>query len=175
MASFSALWLRGRWLRGQQRWQQYSAREQRLLLLAGAALSLGAVYWGIWQPLQQAIQRQELRLQHHRQLLQQLHVSADSIRQWQQQQSRAGVPSQAQGSLAEQVSRSAASYSITVTRLQPQDRQIQIGLADLPFNQLLSWLLSLRLQYGIEVAALDLSLGAQGGVVRVDRLQLALP
>ncbi|MGL4626932.1 MAG: type II secretion system protein GspM [Plesiomonas shigelloides] len=52
---------------------------------------------------------------------------------------------------------------------------MQLWVADLPFNQLLSWLLRLRLQYGIEVAALDLSLAGQGGVVRVDRLQLALP
>ncbi|MGL4681266.1 MAG: type II secretion system protein GspM, partial [Plesiomonas shigelloides] len=58
---------------------------------------------------------------------------------------------------------------------QAQDRQVQLWVADLPFNQLLSWLLRLRLQYGIEVAALDLSLAGQGGVVRVDRLQLALP
>ncbi|MGL5762309.1 MAG: type II secretion system protein GspM, partial [Plesiomonas shigelloides] len=67
------------------------------------------------------------------------------------------------------------SYSISVTRMQAQDRQVQLWVADLPFNQLLSWLLRLRLQYGIEVAALDLSLAGQGGVVRVDRLQLALP
>lgn len=161
------------WSQAWLRWQQYSAREQRLLMLAAVAVVIGGLYWGIWQPLQQAISRQETRLQQHQQLLRQLQVSEDAIRLWQQQQTTPHTA--AEGSLTEQVSRSAASYSITVTRMQAQDRQLQLWLADLPFNQLLSWLLRLRLQYGIEVAALDLSLGGQGGVVRVDRLQLALP
>lgn len=165
---------RSRWSQAQQRWQQYSAREQRLLMLAAVSLLVGGLYWGIWQPLQQAISRQETRLQQHQLLLRQLQVSEAAIRQWQQQQAAPQMPV-AGGSLTEQVSRSAASNSISVTRMQTQDRQVQLWVADLPFNQLLSWLLRLRLQYGIEVAALDLSLAGQGGVVRVDRLQLALP
>ncbi|MGL4984856.1 MAG: type II secretion system protein GspM, partial [Plesiomonas sp.] len=110
----------------------------------------------------------------NQQLLTQIQTSADSIRSWQQQQGKTTTVGSSQ-SLSQQVSLSASQNGLKVIRMQPQERSLQLWIEDLPFNQLLSWLLKLRLEQGIEVVYLDVLPTEQSGMVKVERLQLEQP
>ncbi|MGL5007303.1 MAG: type II secretion system protein GspM [Plesiomonas sp.] len=156
-------------------WKQLSLREKRLLQVGGGCLLLGMFFWGIWQPLNQHIAQQALRLRQNQQLLTQIHASTESIRRWQQQQSKTTTADNSNQSLSQQVSFSASQNGLKVIRMQPQDRSLQLWIEDLPFNQLLSWLLKLRIEYGVDVVYLDLLPTEQPGMVKVERLQLEQP
>ncbi|MGL5991288.1 MAG: type II secretion system protein M [Plesiomonas sp.] len=156
-------------------WKQLSLREKRLLQAGGLCLLLGVFFWGIWQPLNHNIAQQALRLRQNQQLLTQIQTSADSIRSWQQQQGKTTTAGSSSQSLSQQVSLSASQNGLKVIRMQPQERSLQLWIEDLPFNQLLSWLLKLRLEQGIEVVYLDVLPTEQSGMVKVERLQLEQP
>lgn len=145
-------------------WYGLAAREQKLLLLAVPLLLIGAFYWGLWQPLHQAQQRNERALlQFERQLL--AFQQARPLLQ----QTTAG-PERTGGSLAQIVSNSARSFNIRVSRMQPQNEQLQLVLEDLAFDQLLPWLHQLQYQNGVRLVNLDVAVTDRPGVVRVRRM-----
>ncbi|MGL5757623.1 type II secretion system protein M [Plesiomonas sp.] len=156
-------------------WKQLSLREKRLLQAGGLCLLLGIFFWGIWQPLNNHIAQQAQRLRQNQQLLMQIQTSADSIRGWQQRQGKTITVDSSNQSLSQQVSLSANQHGLKVIRMQPQEKTLQLWIDDLPFNQLLSWLLKLRLEQGIDVVYLDILPAAQTGMVKVERLQLEQP
>lgn len=145
-------------------WYGLAAREQRLLLLAGPLLLLGVFYWGLWQPLHQAKQHNEIALQ---QLERQRVSFLQAIPTLQQ---AAAGPERSGGSLAQIVSNSARSFNIRVSRMQPQNEQLQLVLEDLAFEQLLPWLHQLQYQNGVRLVNLDVAVTDRPGVVRVRRM-----
>lgn len=145
-------------------WYGLAAREQRLLLLAGPLLLLGIFYWGLWQPLHQAKQRNEIALQQ----LERQRVTFLQAKPLLQQ--AAAGPERSGGSLAQIVTNSARSFNIRVSRMQPQNEQLQLVLEDLAFEQLLPWLHQLQYQNGVRLVNLDVAVTDRPGVVRVRRM-----
>lgn len=145
-------------------WYGLAAREQKLLLLAGPLLLLGMFYWGLWQPLHQAKQR-------NAHLLQQLQHQLIALQQARPILSQAATaPERTGGSLAQIVSNSARSFNIRVSRMQPQNEQLQLVLEDLAFEQLLPWLHQLQYQNGVRLVNLDVAATDRPGIVRVRRM-----
>jgi general secretion pathway protein M len=140
-------------------WQSLQKREQQLVLIAGVTLIIAAFYWLLWAPLHQAYQSQQQQLQQVNLLLQQIsafpQVSAET---------------KMQGSLTDVISSSARSHNIQVSRMQPQNEQMQVMLNDLSFDQLLKWLHELQYQHKISIVQLDLAQADAPGMVRVRRL-----
>jgi len=145
-------------------WFSLATREQRLLLVAMPLLLLGIFYWGLWQPLHQAKARNAVALQ---QLESQLHSFQQALPVLQQ---AATGPERVGGSLAQIVSNSARSFNIRVSRMQPQNEQLQLVLEDLAFEQLLSWLHQLQNKNGVRLINLDVAVTEQPGIVRVRRM-----
>ena len=77
------------------------------------------------------------------------------------------------GSLSGIVNKSANSYELTITRMQPQGDNLQVWIDNVPFTKLLFWLEHLANNEGLQVQGIDLMPADRTGEVKVRRLQLA--
>lgn len=144
-------------------WQGLAQREQQLLLLCVPVLLLGAFYWLLWQPLHQAQARNAVAIQQVQQQLQALQKAAPLLQ-------GAAVTARSGGSLSQIISTSARSFNIRVSRMQPQNEQLQLVLEDVAFEQLLPWLHQLYYQNGVRLVQVDVAATDKAGIVRVRRM-----
>lgn len=144
-------------------WQGLAQREQQLLLLCVPVLLLGAFYWLLWQPLHQAQARNAVAIQQVQQQLQALQQAAPLLQ-------GAAVTARSGGSLSQIISTSARSFNIRVSRMQPQNEQLQLVLEDVAFEQLLPWLHQLYYQNGVRLVQVDVAATDKAGIVRVRRM-----
>ncbi|MGL5238374.1 MAG: type II secretion system protein GspM [Plesiomonas shigelloides] len=144
-------------------WQARSGREKRLVILASVVLLVGGYYWGIWQPLLQALAHERSQLQQQQTLLTRMQAAQQQILAYRNVQPKAGP----QGSLAQLISESAQQHQIVVTRIVNKDDSIQLSINPLSFNSLLAWLNTLHDEFGIQVRYLDVSADSELGVVRI--------
>ncbi|CAM3932369.1 type II secretion system protein GspM [Rheinheimera salexigens] len=145
-------------------WFGLQVREQRIVSLAGVVIAIALFYWLLWQPLHQAkIQRQQTVTAAQLQL-QRLQQAIPSLLAAGSASVRTG------GSLAQIISNSARTQSITVSRMQPQNEQLALVLDDLSFERLLPWLYELQYQHGVHLVSLDLAQADKPGIVRVRRI-----
>lgn len=140
-------------------WQSLQKREQQLVLGAGVTLALAAFYWLLWAPLHLNYQSQQVQLQQVSQQL--LQVSNFPV---------VSTQTKVQGSLTDIISSSARTHKIQVSRMQPQNEQMQVMLNDISFDQLLTWLHALQYQHNVSIVQLDLAVADAPGMVRVRRL-----
>ncbi|MDR7121701.1 type II secretion system protein M [Rheinheimera soli] len=143
----------------QRWWQSLQKREQQLVLGAGVTLALAAFYWLLWAPLHLNYQSQQVQLQQVSQQL--LQVSNFPV---------VSTQTKVQGSLTDIISSSARTHKIQVSRMQPQNDQMQVMLNDISFDQLLTWLHALQYQHNVSIVQLDLAVADAPGMVRVRRL-----
>lgn len=140
-------------------WQSLQKREQQLVLGAGVTLALATFYWLLWAPLHLNYQSQQVQLQQVSQQL--LQVSTFPV---------VSTQTKVQGSLTDIISSSARAHKIQVSRMQPQNEQMQVMLNDISFDQLLTWLHALQYQHNVSIVQLDLAVADAPGMVRVRRL-----
>ena len=145
-------------------WASLASREQRLVKVCVPILIVGGCYWLFWQPLQQAQLRNQKAIQQVQQQQAALQQAKPLLLQANADVQRTG------GSLAQIVSNSARSLNIRVSRMQPQNEQLQLVLEDLAFEQLLLWLHQLHYQNGVRLVQIDLAATDTSGVVRVRRM-----
>lgn len=145
-------------------WFSLAPREQKLLFIVLPLLCLGLFYWGLWQPLHLAKQRNTVALAQFQQQLVQLQQARPLLLQ-----AAAGV-TRTGGSLAQIVTNSARSFKINVSRMQPQNEQLQLVLEDIAFDELLPWLHQLQYQNGVRLVNLDVAVTDKPGIVRVRRM-----
>ncbi|WBA17805.1 type II secretion system protein M [Salinivibrio kushneri] len=157
----------------QAQWQSISVREQRLLLVAGGVLLLSVLYWGIVVPIQTQADQARTAVSSERKIYHELQQKRNHIMQLRSQSghSRQVVASRNQP-LNQVIAASAGEFNLTITRLQPGEDSVQLGLEPLPFNQLLRWLEQLAQRHGIQVVRLSTEATDTAGVVKVNRLQL---
>jgi general secretion pathway protein M len=140
-------------------WQSLQKREQQLVQSAAVTIAVAAFYWLLWAPLHQSYQTQQQQLrQVSQQLLQVRSFPAVSAQ------------TKVQGSLTDIISSSARSHKVQVSRMQPQNDQMQVMLNDISFDQLLTWLHELQYQHKVSIVQLDLAAADAPGMVRVRRL-----
>lgn len=148
-------------------WQQLNIREQRLVVVMSALISIFILYSLIWQPMNESIETSKLKIERQQKLLTWVQESAQRY----QQAKRNGGRSSGE-SLSSIVNRTSRLEKISITRMQPQGDDLQVWIDEISFNQLLSWLEKLASRDGLQVKNIDLSKADQQGVVRVRRLQL---
>ena len=119
-------------------WQGLQQREQRLVAAATVVLVIGGVYWLLWQPLHQANERQQQKVQVAQRQLTELQQAVPQLK------ASGGAKAHTSGSLSQIISNSARSAGVSVSRMQPQNDQLTLVLDDLSFEQLLGWLHSLQ-------------------------------
>ena len=144
-------------------WASLQAREQRLVGWGAVVLVIGGFYWLIWQPLHQSLGNQQAQAK----------AAAEQL-VWLQTQlpllSAQNNAMRSSASLNEVVSQTAQSFQIQVSRMQPNNEQLQLTLEDVSFDKLLRWLHELQYQQGIRLVQLDLATADQPGMVRVRRM-----
>lgn len=148
-------------------WQQLNIREQRLVIVMSALISVFILYSVIWQPMNESIAKSKAKIDRQQALLTWVQENTQRY----QQAKRNGGGSSGE-SLSSIVNRTSRIEKITITRMQPQGDDLQVWIDEISFNQLLSWLERLSVRDGLQVKSIDLSKAEQQGVVRVRRLQL---
>ena len=144
-------------------WNGLQRREQQLLSALGVVGGIGLFYVLIWQPLHQARDSQALAAKTAAEQLVWLKGKMPQL---------AAAPAGAGGSLSDKVSQSSQQFQIKVSRMQPKDEQLDLMLADVPFEQLLRWLQQLQGEHGVRLVQLEVTDTEDPGVVRVRRLVL---
>ncbi|MDP2716863.1 type II secretion system protein M [Rheinheimera sp.] len=145
-------------------WTGLQQREQQLVAGAAVVVVIGLFYWLLWQPLHQAKQTQQQKLQTAQHQLSQLQQLIPQLK------AAGAAPARTGGSLAQIISNSARSGGIKVSRMQPQNEQLTLVLEDVSFEQLLSWLHALQYQHGVTLVNVDLATADKPGIVRVRRM-----
>jgi len=144
-------------------WASLQPREQRLVSIAVVVLGVGAFYWLLWQPLHQSRVTQQRAADNARAQLVWLQTQLPKL----SQQSSAVRTS---ASLNEVVAQTSRNFQVQVSRMQPQNEQLQLSLDDLAFEKLLRWLHELQFQHGIRLVQLDIATSDTPGQVRVRRM-----
>lgn len=145
-------------------WQSLAPREQQLVTICIPILLLGLFYWFIWQPLHQAQQRNQLTIAQLEQQWRSLQQAKPLLQQASAPIERSG------GSLAQIISSSARNFNIRVSRMQPQNDQLQLVLEDVAYEQFIPWLHQLHYQNGVRLLHIDLAATDNSGIVRVRRM-----
>lgn len=136
-----------------QRWALLEAREQRALLILGAALAL-FLLWGLWMSSHRAAQKAEQQLLQARALLAELQRAAPA----------AGPASAAGGSVLRAASDAAATGGLALSRIEPEgETRVRVWLEKADFNAVATWLATLSKQ-GIRVEEAQVEKLAEGGV-----------
>jgi general secretion pathway protein M len=145
-------------------WQSLQPREQQLVKIASFFIGLGLFYVAIWQPIHQAKANSELKAKAAAEQLSWLQSRLPLLTQ------SATVSSS--GSINDIVAQTAPQFQIKVSRMQPQNDQLQLSLEDVAFEQLLRWLTELQSKHGVQLLQLDIAASEVPGTVRVRRLVL---
>ncbi|PWI32969.1 general secretion pathway protein GspM [Vibrio albus] len=149
-------------------WSGISVREQRLVVVCGALLLFGSIYWGVIQPLSERAENAQLNAQREKQLLSWVTDKADQIVEL-----RGGSSNGPSGGpLNQVVSSSTQNYGIELIRMQPRDEMLQVWIKPVAFTRFVQWLAYLKEKQGVDVEFMDISGTDQKGVVEIKRLQL---
>ncbi|WP_114785870.1 type II secretion system protein M [Vibrio tetraodonis] len=148
-------------------WMKASQREQRMLMVCGAFLFLGILYWGIIQPVVQRADAATQRIQNEKQLLTWVKDKADTINQLRAKggMSSSGLP------LNQSISSTASRFDAELVRVQPRGEELQVWVQPMPFNRLIDWMTFLKENYGVSATFMDIDKGDQEGTVEIKRLQ----
>lgn len=148
-------------------WSSISQREQRLVIGGSVLLGIGAIYWGLLQPLNVRAEQAQARISSEKQLLNWVEAKADDIVAL---RSAGGIKVSNQP-LNQIISSSTRGYNIELIRVQPRNEMLQVWIKPVPFNQFLSWISFLKEQKGVEVEFMDIDRSDSAGVIDVNRLQ----
>lgn len=145
-------------------WQSLSAKEQKLLSVAGAVFVLFVLVMGVIRPLNTALAKAEKELASQQQLAVWLQTSIQKIKA----SNPRAVSSSA--SLSSLVNTSKNRYNITINRMQPKDDSLRVSIDSVEFNKLVDWLAELTTQHGVMIMNVELSKHDDPGFVKVNRL-----
>lgn len=150
------------------KWQQLSLREQRLVLLTMVVVALSLFYFALWQPLNQGIEAQRLRLRAQQQTLQQLAQDAAEVARLRAVQQR-GAATGRKGSLLVTIERSARRKNLhqALQKVQPDGANgVRIWLDNVAFDDLIDWLDLLSRQHGFTISEISIERDTAPGRVR---------
>lgn len=150
------------------KWQQLSEREQRLVLITAGVVLLSLLYFGLWQPLQQGIEAEQLRLQARQQTLQQLQQDAARVQQLRRHQAQSNRSATRKGSLLVVIERSAQQKKLqaALQKVQPEGKDgVRVWLDNAVFDDLVEWLDLLSRQHGLQISDISIERGTEPGRV----------
>jgi general secretion pathway protein M len=147
---------------------QLSIRERRLVIISTVLVLIAIFYWGIWSPLSQSIEKSYTAIKNQTELLDWVQKNANKALQL---QSSGGDKAAFSGSLPQAVNQSANRMKIAISRMLPQDDELQVWIDQAPFNDVLSWLQSLE-NSGVNILDIDIVESDLPGQVKIRRLKL---
>jgi general secretion pathway protein M len=147
---------------------QLSNREQRLVIISAVLVLVAIFYWGIWSPLSTSLERNQTAVNNQTELLEWVQKNANRAVQL---RNSGGNKATFSGSLPQAVNQSANSMKIAISRMQPQDDELQVWIDQAPFNDVLSWLQSLE-KTGVSILDIDIAESDLPGQVKIRRLKL---
>jgi len=150
-------------------WQQLNIREQKLITILAAILSIFILYSALWQPLNDNLLKANNKLVRQQALLTWV---TDKTKDYQQAKGTVNL-SRPGDSLSGIVNESAKSFQLTITRMQPQGDDLQVWIDSISFTKLLFWLEHLANNKNLQIQGIDLTSAELKGEVQVRRLQLA--
>lgn len=151
-------------------WQGLNDRERRLVAICGPLLLFAILYWGIWSPFSAHVQEVEQQLQKQRNTLAWMQKKGGEIKAL---QASGGNRVDLTMTLEGVVNLTSRQMGLTLTRLQPLNNQLQVETADIEFDRLVNWLVTMERDYGVRVKLIELAAGEQRtGVVKLRRLQV---
>ena len=150
-----------------EKYNSLESREKRILLSGALFVLLFIIYALIYKPMTSSIDR-----------LQQSNINNQDLLVW-MTQSVANIKATSGGgkkadkrrgrSLNQVINSTASSAKIAISRSQPRDnKQYQIWLDQVVFNDLLLWLNVLQSDYGVFVSNINLGTTDKKGYVRVN-------
>lgn len=152
-----------------QKFRQLSEREQRLVVVVTTFMAMLLFYLLVWSPLNQSVQRNQAAIENQKELLSWVQQNANRIIQLKQS---GGTATRFSGSLTQAVNQSANRHDIMITRMQPQNDELQVWVDEADFNDVLNWLEAIEEQ-GIVIKDADFSETSTPGQIRIRRLQLS--
>lgn len=143
-----------------------SEREQVIVLFASVVSLICIFYFLIWSPLNTALEENRKGLQNDQQLLQFIVEQGNKARLYQSNNNASF-----NGSITQLVNQTSRQANITISRMQPQNDELQVVIDEVAFNDLMRWLQTLE-ERGIQIVMTDISEADAEGIVQVRRLQL---
>ncbi|MDO6527362.1 type II secretion system protein M [Motilimonas sp. 1_MG-2023] len=151
-------------------WENLATRERNLAILSAVVLIVGAFYWGLYQPLSNALANEQTRLKSNQQTLVWMKSKGQDIVNFQAHNaSQVGKVN-----LNQLIGNSARQSGITISRIQPKGDELEVWIDNIEFNKLLSWLKQLKERHGVVTLNTDLAVGDAPGRVKVRRLHLGV-
>ena len=151
-------------------WEGLATRERNLAILSAVVIVIGGLYWGLVQPLTDALNAEQQRLKSNQQTLVWMKSKGQDIVNAQAQSANNG----GQVNLNQLIGNSARENGITISRIQPKGAELEVWIDDIEFNLLLNWLKQLQQRHGVVTLNTDLALGDARGTVKVRRLHLGV-
>ncbi|APE07342.1 MULTISPECIES: type II secretion system protein GspM [Alteromonas] len=151
-----------------ERYKALTEREQKLVILSGVFIVIALFYFAIWSPLNNALAQQQKLLDNQQSLL--VWVK-DSAARAQQLRRVSGSEKNFSGSLPQAVNRTTAKHDIAISRMQPQNDELQIWVDQAPFNDVLEWLKSME-NMGVVILQADITTADAEGFIKIRRLRL---
>jgi len=150
-----------------EKWQQLSSRERRLVGIMAAVLLVSLFYFGLWQPLQEGIERQRLRVKAQEATLQQMLIQAAEVKRL-QAGTRGAARVRNRSSLLVVIERSAQHKRLKqhLHKVQPEGTHgVRVWIDNAPFDTLVEWLAQLGSQNGGHVSEISVERQSDPGRV----------
>ncbi len=150
-------------------WNTLAYREQQLLGVCSAVLVVGIFYWGIWSPLSNAEYDSQQDVQKQQRTLTEIKQKANRIIALK----KSGAKTTRDDSLSSIVNSTASTYGLSITRMQPQGKKIQVWMDEVPFDALIGYLDDVVQKKGLSLDNLDIAETDAAGIVKVRRIQFS--
>jgi general secretion pathway protein M len=153
----------------QEWWASISEREQIMTGVSALVIAIGILYWGIYSPLNNAYEANQLKLNRAKQTLTWVQTSATTL-------VKAGATTQKrkpkQQNLSQLLNRTHKKYDITFKRIVNKRGKVDVWVEDVDFHKFSKWLALLEKRYSVEVLDIDLVKKDHKGYVQINRLSL---
>jgi len=148
-------------LRSTSTYQWYIAksdRDRRVLKFLVATAGLLICYTGIWEPLSRYAAAQQVQANRAQNTADWLVTNRAALEVTASSTSKAGNGSSGAAPTISQITNSAATFNLTLSRLQPEsDGSVSVALEQQPFNSVAEWLVGIENEQGytIDRASID--------------------
>ncbi len=151
-------------------WQSLSSRERTLSWLGGLAILSTVLFFGVFDPLDRQQQRLKVQVSAEQKVLDQLQTLATNATRLRGPQTGGGHIASGETLLAV-LNATAASHNLDeqIKRVVPNGtEEASIAFDEIAFDQLISWLIALREQHGVEIARIVIDKASAPGQVNAN-------
>ena len=150
------------------RWYSTKSQSDKRILQTSFWLAVALLaYAGIWQPLSQFTDRQQQRAAESQRIADWIATNRNALEQVSRQPGASNSSQRSAGQTGiSKVTNSAATFGVTVSRLQPEaDGGVSIAVEQQPFNALVQWLANIEGQQGFVTERASIDRGSEDGLV----------